>query len=210
MSFSERIYRFLLRAYLSDYRSRYAELMEQLFRDRLRKVHAFADLAALWGRTLADWAVSLPASYWGTPDTRFSSLADSARRCIFFSRFEASSFSRSEVTIEHLLLGVLRQEPALVPGVALEAIMRTIESTEPAGWHVLPMRDPHAHPHRLFPAGAPVELSEEAIRVVAAATEIAHTAGRQKAVPADLAAGILREAETLAARLLREHISDRV
>ncbi len=210
MSFSERIYRFLLRAYQSDYRSRYAAPMQQLFRDRLSEVHAFVDLVALWWRTLADWAVSVPASYWGTPDTRFSSLADPARRCIFFARFEASSFSRNEVTVEDLLLGVLRQEPALVSGLALQAIVRAIESRELAGRRLPLMQDPHAHPRTLFAARAPVELSEEASRVVTAATKIAHGAGRQKAAPADLAAGILREANTLAARLLREHISDRV
>jgi hypothetical protein len=149
--------------------------MKQLFRDRLREVHAFVDLAALWGRTLADWAVSLPASYWVTPDALFSSLADPARRRIFFACCEAGSFSRREVAVEHLLLAVLRQEPGLVPGVALETMVRTIETKEPAGRRFPPNLDPHAHPSR-FPSGAPVELSEEAIRVVAAATEIAHTA----------------------------------
>lgn len=197
MSFSEKMYRFLLRAYPRDYRIRYAEPMEQLFRDRLHEVHAFADLVALWGRTLADWAVSVPARYWEqvTPHTRSGSLADPARRCIFFARSEASSFSRREITVEHLLLGVLREEPSLVPGTALEAVVRTIEANEPAGRRVPPMED--------------LRLSEEAIRVVAAAREIARAAGRRQVAPVDLAAGILREVDTLAARILREHISDR-
>lgn len=196
MNFSEKIYRVLLQAYPLDYRSRYAEPMEQLFRDRLREVRSLADLVVLWRRTLADWAVSVPARYWERvrAHTRFGSLADPARRCIFFARSEASSFSRREITVEHLLLGVLREEPSLVPGVALEPVVRTIEASEPAGRRVPPMED--------------LRLSVDAIRVIAAATEIAQTAERD-VTPADLARGILSEANTLAARLLREHISDR-
>jgi hypothetical protein len=196
MSFSEKIYRVLLRAYPRDYRSRYAEPMEQLFRDRHREVHTFVGLVAFWRRTLADWAVSVPARYSEQvrPHTRFGSLADPARRCIFFARSEASSFSQREITVEHLLLGVLREEPSLVAAMALETVVGTIEGSEPAGRRVPPMED--------------LRLSVEATRVIAAATEIAQTAGR-KVAPADLAKGILREADTLAARLLHEHISDR-
>ena len=198
MSFSEKMYRVLLLAYPRDYRSRYAEPMEQLFRDRLRQAHSFTNLVSLWCRMLADWAVSLSACYWERirPHTRFGSLADPARRCIFFARSEASSFSRREITVEHLLLGVLREDPSLVSGVALEAVVRTLEASEPAGRRVPPRRED-------------LRLSEEAIRVIAAAKEIAHAAGRREVAPADLARGILREANTLAARLLREHISDR-
>lgn len=51
--------------------------------------------------------------------------------------------------------------------------------------------------------------ADEAVGVIAAAREIAHTAGRREVSPADLARGILHEENTLAGRLLREHISDR-
>ncbi len=196
MNFSEKIYHILLRVYPRDYRRRYAEPMEQLFRDRLRHVHSLPDLVALWGRTSADWAVSVLARYWERvrPHTRCGSVADPARRCIFFARSEASSFSQREITVEHFLLGVLREEPSLVPRVALQPTVRAIEASEPAGRRLPPMED--------------LRLSVEAIRVIAAATEIAQTAGRG-VTPADLARGILREPNTLAARLLREHISDR-
>ena len=46
----------------------------------------------------------------------------------------------------------------------------------------------------------------EALRAIDAARQIAHTAGRRDISPADLARGILREKNTLAARLLREHV----
>ena len=66
MSFSEKIYHFLLRAYPRAYCERYAEPMEQLFRDRLREVRSFPDLVALWMRTLADWTVSFAGTLLGT------------------------------------------------------------------------------------------------------------------------------------------------
>jgi hypothetical protein len=211
MSISEKIYRLLIRAYSSDYRGRYAGPMEQLFRDRLRETHGFAELIALWGRTLADWVVSVPASYWsaGAPNTPFSSFGDPARRCIFYARCEAGSFVRNEVTVNHLLLGILRQQPALVPGVALEIMVRTIEAEEPLGRRLPLILNPHAHPFKAFSSAASVELGEEATRVVTAATEIAHRAARQEVAPADLATAILQEPSSLAARLLREYISDR-
>src|SRR5215475_2633688 len=88
MRLSEKIYRVLLRAYPRDYRSRYAESMEQLFRDRLRQLrpHSFIDFVALWRRMLTDWAVSVPARYWERvgPHIHSSPLADPARRYLFF------------------------------------------------------------------------------------------------------------------------------
>ncbi len=194
MSLSEKIYRVLLRAYPRDYRSRYAEPMEQLLRDRLRQVHSFTGFLALWGRMLADWTVSVPARYWerAGAHTHSSPFAEPARRCLFFARSEASSFSRREISVEHLLLGVLREERSLLSGAAREAVIRAIEESEPAGRRVPPMED--------------LRLACEAIRAIAAAWEIAHTAGRRDISPADLARGILREKNTLAARLLREHV----
>src|SRR5215467_6827226 len=143
MSLSEKIYRVLLRAYPRDYRSRYSEPMEQLFRDRLRQVHSFTDFVALWRRMLSDWAVSVPARHWERVGAHVHSspLTDCALRCLFFARSEASSFSRREITVEHLLLGVLREEPSLVSEVALEAVVRAIETSEPAERRVPPMED---------------------------------------------------------------------
>ncbi|MCC6364093.1 MAG: hypothetical protein IT165_11245 [Bryobacterales bacterium] len=170
--------------------------MQQLFRDRLRQVRSFTGFVALWRRMLADWAVSVPAQYWERVTAHIHSnlLGDPARRCLFFARCEASSFSRREITVEHLLLGVLREDPSLVSGVAREAMLRAIEAGELAGRRVPPMED--------------LRLTGEAIRVIGAAREIAHAAGRREVSPADLAKGILREENTLAARLLREHILD--
>ncbi len=191
MSFSERAYHILLLAYPRHYQSIYAEPMQQLFRDRLREVRSISELLTLWVRTLADWAVSVPKQYWEGatphPHPHLASL-DPGRQCMFFARHEASSFSRDEIKLEHLLLGVLRQEPSLVHDA--QAVVRAIESNEPAGRRLPPMED--------------LRLSWEAIRVWEAASKLVRAEGRQ-VTPRDLVAGILREKDTLAARLLREH-----
>ncbi len=91
MRISERLYAWLLRVYPRTYRSRYAEPMQQLFRDRLRETRGFTGVAELWLRTLADWTLSVPREYWeaATPHSRSRAHDHAARRCIFFARHEA-------------------------------------------------------------------------------------------------------------------------
>ena len=164
MSFSERVYRILLVAYPRRYRRVYAEPMQQLFCDRLHEVHSFAQLSVLWVRTLSDWAVSVVVQHWegSAPDLRAHlASADAARRCIFFAREEASSFSRNEISLEHLLLGVLRQEPSIARDA--DAVVRAIEADQQSGRRVPPMED--------------LRLSRETVRVWEGAREIARVAG---------------------------------
>jgi hypothetical protein len=196
MGFSEKAYRLLLRAYPRRYRERYAEPMEQLFRDRLCEVRTLPDLAALWMRTMSDWAVSVPARHWERtrPQMHFGTYGHPARRCIYFARCEASSFSHREITLEHLLLGILRQEPSLIYSAGRDAMVRAIEADAPAIRRIPPKDD--------------LRLSWASKRVLAAAIEIARAAGRREIAPRDLLTGILREPDTLAARLLREYIPD--
>jgi len=141
----------------------------------------------LWCRTLTDWVASVPASYW-----TFNPLGEPARRCLVFAQFEAGSSLDSEVSVNHLLLGILRQYPALVPAAVRDTMVRAIAADEPRG--------------RWAPAGArQYKLGAEVIGVVRAANDIAHAAGRQKVTPADLATAIRFESDSLAARLLRAH-----
>lgn len=193
MGVSERLYAWLLRAYPREYRVRYAEPMQQLFRDRLRVTRTPASFARLWVRILADWARSVAREHWD--DIRLhprpSMHDDAARRCVFFARHEASSFSRREITPEHLLLGILRQEPALAADA--ESIVREIEAQEQTPKRVAAEED--------------LRLSRETMRVWIAAAALARQAGRRQATPRDLLAGILREQDTFAARVLRGRVA---
>jgi hypothetical protein len=191
MTFSQKVYDLLLRAYPSHYQVRYAEPMRQLFRDQLREKRRFLAFAAFWIRTLADWVVSVRAQYRervARPGHHMY-LAP-ARRCIFFAREEASSFSKCEISLEDLVVGIARQDPSLFEDA--EALIRVIEVKEAAARRTPPMED--------------LRLSHETKLVLAGAQEIAQTAGRHAVGPRDLIGGILRQPETFAARLLREHI----
>jgi len=69
---SERLYRFLLKAYPSEYRGKYEEAMAQCFRDQLRAANTIGTWVGLWLRTMADFALSLPARHLerGSADSR--------------------------------------------------------------------------------------------------------------------------------------------
>lgn len=57
---------------------------------------------------------------------------------IFFARFEASSFSRSEISLEHMLLGLLRSDAALR---STEDVVQRIEASEAMSRRVPPIED---------------------------------------------------------------------
>jgi hypothetical protein len=191
MNFSEKLYDLLLHAYPAHYRARYAEPMRQLFRDQLRAKDTFMELAAFWIRTLADWAVSVPAQYrMRNPGPGHLKFLAPSRRCIFFARQEASSFSKPEIGLEDLLIGIARQEPSLF--LDAEALVRAINAKEPLA--------------RGLPPTKHLPLSREIKRVLADAHEMAQTAGRRGVKPQDLAEGILRQQDTFAGRLLRDYI----
>jgi ATP-dependent Clp protease ATP-binding subunit ClpC len=52
----------------------------------------------------------------------FERFTEHARRTIFFARYEASSFGSEYIEIEHLLLGILREDQDLRNRLGLEAI----------------------------------------------------------------------------------------
>jgi hypothetical protein len=120
------------------------------------------------------------------------------RKCILFADYEAHSFARREVTVNHLLLGILREQRAIMPPAARGAVVRAVEQAES-----LPRRVPAAG------STTALELDADADRAVSAATEIGHAAGRLTATPSDLASAILETSGGLAARLLGEHIGGR-
>lgn len=61
----------------------------------------------------------------------FERYTESARRTIFFGRYEASQFGSPEIDTEHLLLGLLREEksvPRWVPKLQPQIVRQRIES----------------------------------------------------------------------------------
>jgi hypothetical protein len=191
MTVSERIYRVLIRAYPARYRREYAEPMAQLFRDRLREAKTAWAVSRLWMHTLADLASTVPTTHLERlgPHCSNHGLRPETGRAIFFARFEAGCFGRKEITLEHLLLGVLREDRKLAREIlspeALDLVRRTIEAHE-------------AQP-RQTPTRGDLPLNQDAKAAIAEAIR------RGGIGPRNLLIGILQQESSRASRILREH-----
>ena len=205
MRFSERIYRLLLKAYPKRYRSRYEEPMAQLFADQLQAADTAWKLTRLWLRTAADIFRTLPVRHMESQPhialgignvSGFRNVVwtSSARRSVFFACYEARSFGRGAITVEDLLLGILREDrmvQELAGGAAVvEGMRRTIEERESA-------------PRQEQPEQRDLPLDAACKSALALAKEEAPRLGAEHASPRHLLAGILQQEQTLAAQLLR-------
>ncbi|HTS60484.1 MAG TPA: Clp protease N-terminal domain-containing protein [Candidatus Acidoferrales bacterium] len=196
MNLSERIYRFLLRAYPRRYREQFAEPMARCFRDQLRAASGPAAAAGLWLRTLADLVSSVPARHFEARvrvhGHAWGAFSEPTRLSIFFARQEASSFSRPEITLEHLLLGILRNDPDLSARIGSQGVAEIVQAIETAEGVA-----------RRVPPAEDLRLSFAARRALGVA-RIFSTHDGADIEPRHLLRGILRERKSLAARLLRE------
>jgi hypothetical protein len=197
MTLSERVYRFLLRAYPARYRAHYAEPMACCFRDQVRSARTPLAFARLWLRTGFDLLWTIPARHFSHRvrlQTSHAVYSEAFRQSIFFARAEASSFGRREITVEHLLLGLLRQDERLrqeLGPAAVTAMVQELERVEGTTRREPPLED--------------LPLSFAARRVLDVAKFYGLASEDRQVELRDLRRGILREEGSLAARLLREH-----
>jgi ATP-dependent Clp protease ATP-binding subunit ClpC len=68
----------------------------------------------------------------------FERYTEKARRVIFFARYEASMFGSSYIETEHVLLGLLREDPALTSVVlpsakSIDAIRTELRNVQLCG-----------------------------------------------------------------------------
>jgi hypothetical protein len=123
----------------------------------------------------------------------FERYTEKARRVIFFARYEASMFGSPYIETEHLLLGLLRENPALTfvvlpPGASIDAIRKEIEE--------------HTTPWDKTSASVDLPLSNESKRVLAYAAEEATRLVHRHIGSEHLLLGLLREENSFAAHLL--------
>jgi hypothetical protein len=197
MTLSERFYRFLLRAYPARYRDHYTEPMACCFRDQLRAAQTPVALTRLWLRTALDLAWTVPARHFSTR-VRFQAspvaYSDPFRQSIFFARAEASSFRRCEITVEHLLLGLLREDKCLAQQLgpaAVAGIVSELERAERGPRRTPPLED--------------LPLSFAARRVFDVARFYGMASEDRRVELRDLRRAILAQKDSLAARLLRSY-----
>jgi hypothetical protein len=114
-----------------------------------------------------------------------------ARRAIFFALHEANSASSVEITTEHLLMGILRQDKRIIPQLSADraaAIVKRVRS---------PLKRDPGSPAKDLP------LSAECRRALELASEEAEALGHPEVDSGHLALGLLRVEDCGAAKLLR-------
>jgi ATP-dependent Clp protease ATP-binding subunit ClpC len=119
-------------------------------------------------------------------------MSEDARRAVFFARNEAGERGATSIDTEHLLLGVIRSDPGLARGIAVQAgyeeaaLLRRLDQLSP--------RQP-----KPVAQAADMPLSERSSRVLTVAR-------RQLSVeltPADLLVALIR-VDGVASQVLRE------
>ncbi len=180
---SERVYRWLLKAYPADYRDGYGEKMAQAFRDQVRSVGRDRELVRLWLRTIADWVRTVCARH----GERLLP-GDTAATVVVFARYEAEAFGHDRITVEDLMLGALRGARAAAHNPALSDIREALGEApvRRAGFRVR------------------VPYSAASKRALERAAEEARMCGARHAAARHVMGGILLDEDSLAARLLRE------
>ena len=128
----------------------------------------------------------------------FERYSEKARRTIFFARYEASRLGGSEIGTEHILLGLFREDKAIVlrylssiPIGDFEEIRTKIEA--------ISTKNPK------LPTSADLPLSNESKRVLAYAAEEAERLAHPRIGNKHLLLGLLREERGCAAQLLRQY-----
>jgi hypothetical protein len=123
----------------------------------------------------------------------FERFSEKARRSIFFARYEASTYGRSYIEAEHLLLGLLREDRALFVQLGIgstEAFRQKVDSRlQPAKESISTSVD--------------LPLSDECARALSYAALDADAFGHKTIEPSHLLLGLLHDETSFAAELLR-------
>lgn len=134
----------------------------------------------------------------------FERYTEKARRVIFFARYEASHYGASEISIEHLLLGLLREAKSLFRSAPSSST--AWESTESIRQEI-----DKAIEHRpSIATSVDLPLSRECKVVLTAANDEAEKLSHRHIGTEHLLLGILRQEKSLAAQILQRRAFDPV
>src|SRR3984893_3792707 len=125
----------------------------------------------------------------------FERYTEKARRVIFFARYEASQFRSPYIATEHLLLGLLREDKAL--------IFRFLRCHASVALIRL-MLEGHTTIREKVSTSLDLPLSNECKRVLAYAAEEAEQLSHKHIGTEHLLLGLLREEKCIAAEILHE------
>jgi hypothetical protein len=127
--------------------------------------------------------------------TMFERYTEKARRVIFFARYEASQYGSPYIETEHLLLGLLREDSAL--------LRRHMGPTGTAA-NIRTEIEKHITRRERIPTSVEVPLSSECKKVLNMAGEEADRLGHRHIGTEHVLVALLRLGGSLAASVLRE------
>jgi uncharacterized protein (TIGR02246 family) len=125
----------------------------------------------------------------------FERFTEKARRVIFFARYEASQYGSTYIETEHLLLGLLREDPALVRRFSgLKIVVADIRTDI----------ERNISRRERISTSVEVPLTEDCRKLLKFAVEESERLAQRHVETGHLLLGILRVEGSLASRLLRE------
>ena len=127
--------------------------------------------------------------------TMFERYTERARRVIFFARYEASQYGSPYIETEHLLLGLLREDPALC-----KQFLRTTSVAADIRTEI----ERQITRRERISTSVEVPLTEECKKALNLAAEESERLGHRHIGTEHVLVGLLRVERSLAARLLRE------
>jgi catechol 2,3-dioxygenase-like lactoylglutathione lyase family enzyme len=127
----------------------------------------------------------------------FERYTETARRVIFFSRYEASQYGSPHIETEHLLLGILREDKRLANTLFRTGGHTTVEAIR----HDI---EKHTTIREKVSTSVDLPLSNESKRILAHAAAEAALMNHPHIGPEHILLGILREENSFAAKLLTE------
>jgi hypothetical protein len=123
----------------------------------------------------------------------FERFTEKARRTVFFARYEASQLGSQEITSEHLLLGLLRDDKAVLRHLLLKIDYESVRSEVVAGLQAGDLK---------LPVNVDLPLAEDAKLVLKFAMEEADSLNVRHIGTEHLLLGMLRDAESPSAKIL--------
>ncbi len=139
----------------------------------------------------------VPSSVYPGLQPMFERFTESARRALFFARYEASLLGGISIETEHLLLGVARHPKGIVarlltsPQASYEALRKEVEDRISVRAEV--------------PTSVEIPFSAETQRALRHAAEEANRLGHSYIGTEHLLLGLLREEQSVAGTILTRH-----
>ncbi len=124
----------------------------------------------------------------------FERYTEKARRVIFFAHYEASQYGSPYIETEHLLLGLLREDRALV---------KQFLGQSSAALEIRAEIEKHIPPRERISTSVEVPLTSDSKKILNFAAEEAERLAQHQVGTEHLLLGILRVEDSLAAQILR-------